>query len=52
MSVAELSAYLSCLHADLAWCKSGPVHKTLLRLIAAAEKIRDIRTHQEAQRES
>ena len=48
MTVSELNAYLRELRADLKWCKSGPVHKTLLKLIAVAEKIRDIRIGQEA----
>jgi ribosomal protein L29 len=49
MSVAELNAYLRRLRADLAWCKSGPVHKALVKRIGVAEKVRDIRVGQEAQ---
>jgi hypothetical protein len=48
MSVAELNQYLHELRADLAWCKSGPVHKTLLKLIAVAEKVREITIGREA----
>jgi hypothetical protein len=48
MSVAELNRYLRELRADLTWCKTGPGHKTLLKLIAVVEKVRDIRKGQEA----
>ncbi len=48
MSAAELNGYLRELRADLEWCATGPVHKTLLKLIAVAKKVRDIRIGQEA----
>jgi hypothetical protein len=48
MSVAELNQYLRELRADLTWCTSGPVHKTLLKLMAVAEKVRKITIDREA----
>jgi hypothetical protein len=48
MSVAKLNQHISWLNLRLSIYKSGPVHKSVLKHLQVAEKVREIQRGNEA----
>ena len=48
MSVSELNALIRDLRSKLEWCKSGPVHKSVVKRLEVAEKVRAFARDREA----
>jgi uncharacterized small protein (DUF1192 family) len=48
MSVRELNAYIRGLRGELEWRKTGTVHKSVLKRLEVAEKVRALALGREA----
>jgi hypothetical protein len=48
MSVKELNSLIRDLRAQLEWCRFGPVHKSVVKRLEVAEKVRALAQDREA----
>jgi ribosomal protein L10 len=48
MSAKELTALIRGLRSKLEWCKTGPVHKSVVKRLEVAEKVRALVRDREA----